>query len=525
MHRSRAPPCPLVNASPNSTTAKEPRLATKGKQLSLQEKEVMQRLAQLGGSRFSEDDIVFEGDKLIVPRSMTLKDVRSYIDKKIAADDETVEVYRTFRYRPWDGAYASWQVFKDTFGSLGHQGQRNFWGMQDPPRYITINIGPNETEEIPWGVFSIPLMPETQFITEMDQDEEMGMLFRLRAVTPRKHRPQVEGIFALIEEYLRNNSIYRGKAFDGKDQPEFLDLSGLDPETVVYSKEVFRQLEANIWSVMRHTQQLRESRIPRKRAALIHGEYGTGKSLAGILTAQVADRFGWTCLVVRPGKDDLETAIQTAKLYQPAVVFCEDLDAVAEGGDLSKDQAARILDIFDGITAKNTELMIVMTTNFPERIHKAMLRPGRLDAVIEITKLDEEGIEKLIKVALPQENLDSEIEWAEVAKAMDGMVPAYVREAADRAFRYGLTHTDGQLEGMTLATEDLVDAANGLRPQLELMEGALERKESDPLSAQIRKATMLGVVDAVNPGAIVQDGDGDGTWLLRREVVAEAEKQ
>lgn len=497
-------------------------MATKGKQLSTQEKEILQRLDQLGGARFSEEDILFEGDKLIVPWSMTLADVRSFIDKKIAADEEDVNVFRTFRYRPWDGAYATWQVFKNTFGALGHQGVRTWWG-QDPPRYITINVSHDQTEEIPWGVFSMPLLPEVTFMSGSDEDEELGMLYQLVATCPRKHRSKVEGVFALIEEYLQNNSIYRGKAFDGKEQPEFLDLRGVDPDKVVYAEEALVQLEANIWSVMRHTDQLRKSNIPRKRSCLLHGPYGTGKTLAGFLTAQIAEQNGWTCVYVRPGKDNLETAMQTAKLYQPALVFCEDLDTVAEAGEIGTDQASRILDIFDGITAKGTELMVVLTTNHPDRIHKGMLRPGRLDSVVEIAKLDRVGVEKLVKVSLPSESMDPEIAWDEVAEAMNGMLPAYVKEAADRAFRYALTRESGALENVRLSTDDLVHAARGLKPQLELMEGAKERKEADPLAAQIRKAAKLGVADAVDPEAVLYDGDGDTTWLLRREVRAEAE--
>jgi transitional endoplasmic reticulum ATPase len=489
--------------------------------MTLQEKEVMQRLAQLGGSRFSEEDIVFEGTKLIVPASMTLKDVRSYIDKKIAADEEQVQVSRTFRYRPWDGAYATWQVFKDVFGALGHKGMQSFWGPE-PPQYRTINIGPDETEEVPWGVLSIPLLPDVSFVTSGTDDEELGSLYQMIVGTPRKYRPQVEGIFALIEEYLRNNSIYRGKAFDGKPMPEFLDLSGVDRDKVVYSEEVMIQLEANIWSVMRHSEQLRKTNMPRKRSALLAGPYGTGKTLAGFLTAKVADEFGWTCVYVRPGKDDLEQAMQTAKLYQPAVVFAEDLDAVAEGGDVSKDVAARILDIFDGITAKGTELMVVLTTNHPERIHKAMLRPGRLDAVINIEGLDRAGVEKLVKVSLPPEVLADDIEWDQVAISMEGMLPAYVVEAAGRAFKYALTNEGGSVESMRITTENLIHAASGLKPQLELMEGAKEGGKADPLSIQIREAVKRGVVDTINENAV--DGN-QSEWIIRREVLAETKKQ
>jgi transitional endoplasmic reticulum ATPase len=213
--------------------------------------------------------------------------------------------------------------------------------------------------------------------------------------------------------------------------------------------------------------------------------------------------------------------MQTARLYQPALVFAEDLDAVAEGGDVSKDQAAKILDIFDGVTAKGTELMVVLTTNHPERIHKGMLRPGRLDSVIEIKGLDRAGIEKLVRVSLPAEVMDPDINWDEVADSVGEMLPAYVREAADRAFRYVLSREGGDVEKMNVTTYDLVHAAEGLKPQLELMEGAKEGRVPDPLTVQIREAAKRGVVDAIDPDAL--DGAQE-RWLLRREVVAETQK-
>ena len=38
--------------------------------------------------------------------------------------------------------------------------------------------------------------------------------------------------------YLASNSMYRGKAFDGQEVPQFLDLSGVDASKVVYTAEV-----------------------------------------------------------------------------------------------------------------------------------------------------------------------------------------------------------------------------------------------------------------------------------------------
>ena len=124
---------------------------------------------------------------------------------------------------------------------------------------------------------------------------------------------------------------------------------------------------------------------------------GTGKTLAAILTGQEAVANGWTFIKGRPGRDDLSFVMQTAKLYQPAVVFYEDVDKIADSEVTSDSGISRLLDDFDGIDAKSTRILCVLTTNHPERIHKGMARPGRLDAMIEIDELDVDGTAKLVQ--------------------------------------------------------------------------------------------------------------------------------
>src|SRR5207249_8115536 len=118
----------------------------------------------------------------------------------------------------------------------------------------------------------------------------------------------------------RAHSIYRGKALVGHEEPQFLDMDEFDPEKVVYSQEVLTQLESSVWGVLRWTDAFRRDKITRKRAILLHGPYGTGKTLAGQLTAKIATDNGWTFIAARPGQDDLTEALQTARLYEPAVV-------------------------------------------------------------------------------------------------------------------------------------------------------------------------------------------------------------
>lgn len=473
---------------------------------------IMQELSKLGGGQFkAEDDIISEGNKLVLPDGMTMTRAMKVLSDRIKADEEQIGYVRDYRYRPWDGAVCAWRALKRVFGIVSSMPSPGFFSS--PPSFRDVQTGYGSHEQVPWGYFQIPTFENTTFCTTGRIDDELGMLFRLQVEGPRKYRAAIEGIFNLVQQELETASIYRGKAFDGQEEPEFLDLSRVDPAKVVYSEDTLQQLEANVWSVLRYRTELERVGISRKRAALLYGPYGTGKTLAGFLTAREAVENAWTFIYARPGRDDVDQVLQTARLYEPCCVFFEDLDTQSnpEGG-VTEDKATRLLDAFDGISVKNSEIVVVLTTNHADRIHKGMLRPGRLDAVIEIADLDAKGIRKLMEVVLPEGSIDSAaIGWDEVTEAAEGMLPAYIKEAADRAFKYALARS-GKVEGIKLTTSDLVGAANGLRPQLKLMDDASDTVTKDALGDALVTHVQRGLVGVYT--------DDEHERAMRKEVVS-----
>ena len=456
--------------------------------------EILDNLATLAGQRTGTDQIVKEGTRYILPAVTSLAEDAEFIERYIEAQEKVTDFVRQFRYRPWDGAHAFQSALMRVWGTAGiGRTTMGFFGGSRP-QMITIDVGPNnERIQVPWGQVDFPPL-KAIFTLDSTMDRDLGMLFQLQITAPKKFAAQVEGLFMIIEEELRTNSIYKGKAFTGADVPTFLDPYSVDRRKVVYSGEVLAQLDANIWSLLRHTDTTRKMGLPLKRAVLLAGPYGTGKSLAAMLTAQEAVANGWTFLQCRPGRDDLDKTLQTARLYQPALVFYEDVDTLAMEGN--PDQISKLLDMFDGIQVKGTELVMVLTTNHADKIHTAMLRPGRIDAVTEIGPLDHDGFIKLVQVTVPDRLLGEDIDYDAVADAMEGFLPAFVKEAIDRAMRYAIARTDGT--PLTLATADFVHAATGLRPQLDLMEGAKEGVTADNLTASMRKV----MADAVTRGDV-----------------------
>lgn len=482
----------------NTTTVNTPAVREKAKEdkepspQELAERQALELLRTLGDQATGEEDIVFEGKRLVLPA--TMRDIQEGIDFLEKRRDDEEQVYgfqRTYRYRPYDGAHAVDLALRKAFGQSAG---KTIFTMFGPirPTFIDVEISPGKMVQVPWNAMTIPGLDGVEIYIDETRDRQLGPLFFLHGEGPRKFRTEIEGFFNLVEDILKTESIYRGKAVDGQTIPHFLDLSGVNPESVVYTQDVLAQLDANVWSPIRHAETLAQLKLPGKRAVLFEGPYGTGKTLAAYLTAKTAVENGWTFFMVRPGRDDLGEVLQTAKMYQPSVVFFEDLDTVATAAAGDRDHMSEVLDLFDGIESKGLRMLLVLTTNNVKDLHPGMMRPGRLDAVISVGALDRPGVERLARYILG-DALAGDVDFDLVFAANEGYMPAFVAEGLHRAIRYAVARSGGEVEASSITTEDLVLAAGGLRAQFDLMTGANAQPPADGVGAALERVLTGGV--------------------------------
>lgn len=470
------------------------------------------------------DEIEYtESKKIGLPKDMPLR--RAYeILKRVEADQETeVATERKFNYRPMDGAVACANVMRRTFGITFGERIMSFF-RNDPPQLLQVPVGIDETVEVPWGRVSIPTMPGTTLFIGKGTHNEYGTVFAVNASYPKKYTKEIKKFLADIDTELKTNSIYRGKAVIGVgEQPEFMDLSTFKSAEIVFADEVEDILNGTVWSVITHRERLKEEGVKIKHAALLEGPYGCGKTSALLMTAELAVANGWTYIKVRPG-ENVNEALKLARLYTPAVVSIEDIDneaSTAEGGEVSK-----LLESFDGITSKGAEVVVVLTTNHLDRVHKGMLRPGRLDAVVRIAELDRGGVERLVKAVIPQNRLASDVDFDEVHAAMQievngekhGFFPAFVKEALDRAKRVAISKSNG--DDYVLDTYALVTAAKSLHTQLRTMIDADEGQPKPIFDTVFRTAVRDEVGAALHGQYLVDGGEADyehpdRNWQIR----------
>ena len=127
--------------------------------------------------------------------------------------------------------------------------------------------------------------------------------------------------------------------------------------------------------------------IPYHLGILLHGKPGVGKS--SIIKA-LAAYFGYSIYVMPSHKllkiDEALESIPRKK----CIMVIEDIDCSVGGlsregggGLLSGGDLSNILNAVDGIMTSHNHI-IIMTTNHPDKLDPALIRPGRIDKLIEI---------------------------------------------------------------------------------------------------------------------------------------------
>jgi transitional endoplasmic reticulum ATPase len=336
---------------------------------------------------------------------------------------------------------------------------------------VGVAISPTEKVQVPWGRIEVPGI-DGHLQTGINEVKGRPA-FVISGEVRRKHERAVAALAARAREIIANESIYKAKAikiafgqFDSIEDynPEFMDLTDVDPNQLILSADVMDAVNTSVFTPIERTELCRTHKIPLKRGVCLAGPYGTGKTLTARVTAYKAVQNAWTYIYLS-NVDDLDKAISFAKMYQPAVIFAEDIDQALGTQKRSKDENA-VLNTIDGIDSKADEIMVILTTNHVEKLSKAMLRPGRLDAVIAVQPPDEEAVKALIRL-YARDMLAKDANLDSVASLLAGEIPATIREVVERSKMAAIaTASNGRL---ALTDRALEIAARGMRAHLELL--------------------------------------------------------
>ncbi len=462
--------------------------------------------------------VAYDGQKIVLPDTPVRMELDVAIDTITRMRDEAeqnVGVHEHVDAFPKDGAVALHKAMRELFGWTSAIPTPGFFGPQ-PPATIDVDIGPHEKIAVVWGRFELPGVEG--FIQCGGELTPKGPRFVLHGEVKRKHHHVIRQLADITRRIAATESIYRNKAIQlvineggdvqWNDGILFTDLSGVVAEELVFSETTAVQIKTSLWTIIEQTERCRLHKVPLKRGVLMAGKYGTGKSLTSAVTALKAIQNGWTFLSISR-VSGFSDALNFARKYQPCVIFAEDIDRVMAGEerDIKIDD---VLNAIDGIEAKGTEIMVVLTTNHEEKLNRAMLRPGRLDAVIEITPPDREAVKRLVRM-YGRSMIDETDPLERCSEALAGQIPAMIRECTERAKLYAIGRSDSD-RGLKITDEDVYNAAIGMKPHMDLLETKVEETKEPTFREIIEQATYASMNEILSAAedslGTIRDVDG-----------------
>lgn len=212
------------------------------------------------------------------------------------------------------------------------------------------------------------------------------------------------GVFlvVIIGAQFLVGEVVAGKNFAAKTlDPDitFDDIIGYDDV-----KEQFKEIA----SFIKNKAHYEDNELTVPRGILLTGEPGVGKTMfakafANEVSASLffASGSDFAELYVGVGAKRIRNLFRTARISAPAIIFIDEFDAVGSRDGMFKDSERtsvinQLLTEMDGLQRKS-DVFVIATTNYENKIDSALLRPGRIDRKINIASPDKNTRKEIIK--------------------------------------------------------------------------------------------------------------------------------
>jgi len=186
---------------------------------------------------------------------------------------------------------------------------------------------------------------------------------------------------------------------------------------------------------LRHPSLFKAIGVKPPRGILLYGPPGTGKTLMARAVANETGAFFF--LINGPeimsklageSESNLRKAFEEAEKNSPAIIFIDELDAIAPKrekthGEVERRIVSQLLTLMDGLKQRS-QTIVMAATNRPNSIDPALRRFGRFDREVDIGIPDAVGRMEILRIHTRNMKLGDDVDLEQVAAETHGHVGA-----------------------------------------------------------------------------------------------------
>jgi len=262
----------------------------------------------------------------------------------------------------------------------------------------------------------------------------------------------------------------------------FVEVPDVSWDQVGGLEDTKERLRETIQWPLEYPEVFEELDMQAAKGVLMYGPPGTGKTLLAKAVANESESNfisikGPELLNKFVGESEkgVREVFSKARENAPTIVFFDEIDSIAtERGKNSGDSGvgervvSQLLTELDGLESLE-DVVVIATTNRPDLIDSALLRPGRLDRHVHVPVPDEEARRKILEVHTRNKPLADDVDLDAIARKTEGYVGADIeavtREASMNASR--------ELIG-SVSREEVGESVGNVRVTMQHFEDALD---------------------------------------------------
>ena len=224
-------------------------------------------------------------------------------------------------------------------------------------------------------------------------------------ITGKHAKPYFKELSEMTKSTV-NDSVLQHYRVEGNESGSYYtyvsDMRTRNIDTLFYEDGVKENIISHIKNFIESEDMYKSRDLIYKTGILLTGEPGTGKT--SLVTA-LATYFKWNLITINMEKfkhiNVQELADSITADPTKYIILMEDIDIMLNSEENSKDQeyqenVHKLMQFLDG-NVSPSGVVIIATTNYPERLDRRVLRDGRFDVNIYVDELEYDNIIKMAK--------------------------------------------------------------------------------------------------------------------------------